>query len=239
MEAKRKELADRSAGGAFMTLKEGNTRVRHMPVLEEQDFCIEATYFYLGDKVKGVVSAKTIGKKCPIMKKFEELSASKDPADRELASKFKPSKKYFSPVLPCKTDKASEYDSARGVKLLMIASGLYGKILDIWLDEEKGDFTDPVNGFDLKYKRSGKGKQDTEYNVLDCKPTKVPKELRQKIDINEEIKKLILPYEEAKAKLDEFLGGAIDDDDDDDRPRKKKSSSKGKIVKKKKKSRDL
>jgi hypothetical protein len=231
LEKKKKELADRSAGGAFLTIKEGKTRVRHLPVGDEKEFVIEAVYFYLGEKIKGVVSPKTIGKKCAIMEAYNTLSASKKAEDRELAAKFKPQKKYFSPVVVYKDDKGGEtFDE---VKMLALTSGLYQDILELFLDEENGDFTDPQSGYDLKYTRQGKGKQDTKYGVMACKPTALPKKFRGKeYDPEELIKKIIPTYEETKSMIEDFLSLPPEEEDE---PKKKKE----KVIKKKKKTRDL
>ena len=239
--AKRKELSDRSAGGAFLTLKEGTTRVRHLPVGEEKEFVVEVVYFYLGDKIKGVISPKSIGKKCAIMQMYEKLSASKDPKDRELAAKFKPGRKFFSPVLKYKDEDGKEPDLQLGPKMLALTPGLYQDILDLYLDEkEAGDFTDPKTGYDLKYKREGKGKQDTQYNVIKCKETPLTKSLRGKeFDPEELVKSMIPSYEETKQKIEEFLSAPPEDDEDEKPRKKKKKVSKDAPIKKKKKSRDL
>jgi hypothetical protein len=233
--AKKKELSERSAGGAFLTIKEGTTRVRHLPVGDENEFVIEAVYFYLGDKVKGMVSPKTLGKKCAVMQAYEKLAASKDPADRELAAKFKPQRKYFSPVIVYKDTAGKEVDTNTGVKMIALSSGLYNSIIDLYLDPDNGDFTDPKTGYDLKYKREGKGKQDTKYNVIAGRPSKLdPKFAKNEYDPAELIKAMVPTYEETKAKIDEFLSTPVGDDEDE-RPLSKKK----KLLKKKKKSKDL
>lgn len=236
----RKALADRSAGGNFMTIKEGTTRIRHLPAPPEKEFVIEAVYFYLGDKIKGVVSPRTIGKKCAIMEAYELLSKSKKAEEREWATKFKPSKKFFSPAIKYKDEDGKEVDMETGVKMLQLTPGLYQDILDLYLDEkEAGDFTDPVNGYDIKYKRTGKGKQDTEYNIIKCKETKLDVKFTKqfKADPNAYdpevlIKGMIPTYEETKAKIEEFLS-LPPEEDVQDAPEKTVKK------KKKKKSTDL
>ena len=236
LEAKRKELADRSAGGQFLIIKEGVTRVRHLPVGDENEYVVEATTFYLGDKIKGVISPRTVNKKCAIMETYEKLSSSKKAEDRELAAKFKPQKKYFSPVIKYKDEKGKEIDTETGVKMLQMTNGLYQDTLDLFLDDEQGDFTDPKAGYDLKYKRTGKTKTDTEYNVTPCKPTPLSKKYAGKLYDPVELFKAMLPtYEETKQKIEEFLSGATIEEEEE-RPRKKKKVS---TLKKKKKSRDL
>ena len=89
--AKKREDLKRSGPGKFLTCKEGVTRFRILPVGEEKEFALEAVYFYLGLKDNmGVISPKTIDKKCALHIGYEEMATSKDPSDREFAKKLKP-----------------------------------------------------------------------------------------------------------------------------------------------------
>lgn len=227
---RRQDIADRSSGGPFLTFKaDAITRIRVLPVGSEVDWAIEIVYFYLGNKIKGYISPKTVGKKCPVMEAYNELSASKKSEDRELAAKFKPQKKYLVPVIKYKDEKGGEVADV-GAKLCLLPGGVYQTALDLYLDsEEAGDFTDPESGYDLKIKRTGKGKQDTEYSVIKCKESRLPKEFRiafkkdpSVFNPEEMVKKLIPKYDDAKAILEEFLSLGPDEDDDKPTPKKKK-----------------
>jgi hypothetical protein len=169
------------------------------------------------------------------MKAYETLSASKDPDDRALAAKFKPQKRFFVPCIKYKEPKGGEVDD-RGPKLFLLVPGLYGEILDLYLDEDDGgDFTNEIKGYDLKISRIGKGKMDTKYSVIKCDKSKLPQKFRGKVyDPKEMVTELVPSFKEAKQKIDEFLSLPPEDDDD---TRKKKTSKE--VVKKKKRSRDL
>jgi hypothetical protein len=234
--ADKRESMKKGAGGFnYLLIKEGQLRVRHLFVGQEKDWSIEATTFYLG-KAGTVISPATLGMKCAIMRAYEKFKDSKDPEEKVIAKRMKPGRKYLSPVIAYKDLKGEELDLETGPKLLMLAAGVASQAVDLFLDEdEAGDFTDPIKGYDLKYKRTGKGKNDTEYSVVACRPTKLKDQsLRKQVFDPEEMLKAILPtYEETKKKLDEFLN--LDpEEDDDDQPRKKSSDKK-----KKKKSKDL
>lgn len=234
--SKRKELASRSSGGNFFTLKEGTTRHRLLPVGDDQEFAFEAVFFYLGQEIKGVISPATFGKRCAIMEAYNELSSSKDPDDRELAKKFKPQKKFFAPSIRYKDEKGGEVDDT-GVKLLILTSGQYQELIDLYLDEaEAGDFTSADNGYDIKFGRIGKTKTDTEYTIRACKPTKGPKKYVKKSYNPEEMLKEIAPsYKETKELVERFLNVASTEDDEEDNKKSKKSKGN----KKKKKNKDL
>lgn len=231
---KKTELATKGGGGSFFTIKEGTSRLRLLPVGDEKEFAIEATYFYLEPDIKGVVSPATFGGKCAIMEAYNELSQSKDPDDRELAKKLKPQRKYFAPAVRFKDDKGKELDGD-GVKLVIMTSGQYQDLIDLFLDDdEAGDFTDPKNGYDIKFSRVGKTKMDTEYSIRPCKPTLLPKSISKDgpFDPEEMLKKIAPTYKETKAFVEQYLKIGADKDEDteeDDAPVKKKK----KLVKKK------
>lgn len=226
---KRANLGKNSGGYQYFAIKEGTTRMRHLPVGEEKEFAVEAVFFYLGiEGHMGVVSAATFGKKCAIMNAYNELSQSKDPKDRELAKKFKPQKKYFSPVIKYKDEKGKEIDEENGVKLLLLTPGMYQELIDLFLDEdEAGDFTDIKTGYDLKYKRTGKGKTDTEYSVFRCNSTPLAKKYAKDIyDPEAMLKDGIIPtFKESQEILDKYLNIASttkEDDEEEETPRPKK-----------------
>lgn len=232
LKAKKAELKSKSGGGFYFTIKEGTTRMRPLPVGEENDFAIEVVHFYLTKELGGgVISPATFGEKCPFMKKYNELSKSSSAEDREFAKRMKPNKKWMVPHIRYKDEKGREVDHEAGAKLAMLAGGQYQDLLDLWLDDEAGDFTHPTKGYDIKYVREGKGKMDTRYSMLRCNPTKLDaKYAKQVFNPEEMVRKLILPYAELKEKLASFLTSSPDEDNE---PAEKKSS---KLKKKKRKS---
>ena len=104
-------------------------------------------------------------------------------------------------------------------KFVLLAAGTYQDILEKYLDEDEwGDMTDPEDGYDIKIKRTGSGKTDTEYTVTPCKNTRAPKGFRKSYNLDEEVRKILPTYEQTKAFLDQFLGL----DPEDEEPKKKK-----------------
>ena len=229
---RRKKIKESQEGGKFFTIKEGTTRFRHLQLAEGEEPGLEVIYFYLGDEIKGYVSPATFGLPCAVHKKYLKMKDSKDADDRQFVKdSFRMSKKFFGFGVKFKDEDGNEVDGKP--KLLLLTPGLYDELLAYWLDEkEAGDFTDPINGYDVKYERTGTTKMNTEYHVRTCKPTKAPKAFRKEVYNLEEMVKAMLPtYEESKDIINRFL--AIDtskDDDEKGNDRKKK---------KKKKNRDL
>lgn len=221
LKKQREDMKSSREGGKVLYLKEGTTRVRILPI-DDEELGFEVAYFYLNEKLKGIYSASTFDEDCPALEAYQELKNSKDDDELELAKKLSPKKAYVIPVLVYADDKGKSIDPDKSGKLMKIPAGVYQSIIDLYLDEDEwGDMTDPKNGYDIKIIRTGKGKNDTEYSVVACKNTPLDKEYaKKKVDLSKMVRELIEPYDEVKAKIDQFLGN---DDDEDDKPKKKKS----------------
>lgn len=151
MLARKKDLEKRSGGGGIIYPKEGTTRVRIKSRGADEELGIEIIQFYLGPKEGGIISPATFDEPCPFMEKFQELKNSDDPDDKALASKLVPKRKYLIGVLGYKDTKGKEIDPDRVDKPMMVPRSVYQDIIDLYLDEEDwGDMTDPVEGYDIK-----------------------------------------------------------------------------------------
>jgi len=199
---------------------------------EEEEFIKEVTQFYLGSDIKGVVSPSTFNQPCAILESYDELSKSSDDDDKELAGKFAPRKKYLAYCVFYKDDRGKEVDENNSPKFLLITSGVYQDILELYLDDDEwGDMTDPVDGYDIKVTRAGSGKLDTVYSVKPCKPTPTPKEFKGTYDMEAVVGDIIPDYDTTKGYIEKFLG--IDPDDDDEPAPAKKRTGTKKVIKKK------
>ena len=230
LQKKREELKTRSQSGNIFFIKaDTTTRVRILPVGEDEEFVKEVTQFYLGSEIKGVISPTSLGEPCAIQEAYEELKSGDDD-DKGLAKKFAPKQRYLAFCLIYKDEKGKEVDE-NSPKFILLTAGLYQDILDLYLDEDEwGDMTDPDEGYDLKLSRSGSTKTDTEYSVIACKNTPLPKAYNKEYDLEEEIKKIIPTYEETQETIAKFLN--IEDDDEDEKPKKgSKKSPKKKLRK--------
>lgn len=219
---KRAEIEERGKGKGLLHFpKAGTTRIRILPVGEEKDFAMEVVQFYLGPEIKGVFSPSTFGDPCPIMELYEKLKKSKKTEDQNTAKRLVPKRKYLVPAVLYKDEAGKEIDTESGVKLVQITGGLYGEIIDYYLDTDGGDFTDPKDGYDLKIKRVGTGKMDTAYTVRTCKPSALPKEFAKEVDLEKLVRSTIPSYEELLEVLEKFNDSEPDEDEEDDEPKKK------------------
>lgn len=234
--AKRKELEERGKGkGNILYLKEGTVRIRILPVKAEEDWAIEATTFYLNQELKGVISPDTFGEPCPIKELYEELKASKKPKDKEAAKRFIPKKKYYVAAILFQDTKGKEVDTEKGIKLVQLTSGIYGEIIDHFLDPDWGDFTDPIEGYDFKLKRVGAGKMDTVYSCSPCPKTPLPKAYKKTVvDLEALLRESIDSYETILDKLTQFQGAPDEEDEDEDDEKAKRRAKRDKLKKRSK-----
>jgi hypothetical protein len=213
---KREEIKKRSSSGSagLIFIKEGTYRIRPLPVKEEEDWGWEITHFYLGPEIKGVISPASIGLPCPILEKHKALTESKNDADLELAKVLTPRKRYVVPVLLYKNEKGGEIDEENSGKLVLLTGKMYGQMIDFYLDSDLGDFCDPEEGYDLKIKRSGKSKTDTEYTVTAMRPSPIPSKWAKEVNLEEMVKAIIPSYDEAEEKLEQYLQGSTPDEEE-------------------------
>ena len=234
MLARKKKLEEKGSGNGLIFPKEGTLRMRIKSPGDDQELGMEVVQFYIPG-VGGVISPATFDEPCPFMEKYEELKQSKDEDDKELAKRLIPRRRYVIGGIIYKDDKGNGVDYEGQNRGVLIAGAVYQDIIDLYLDEdEAGDMTDPVTGYDIKITRSGSGKFDTTYSVRQCKPSKLDKKYRSDLDLEKIVRDQIKPYDELEEELNKFLNEAPDDEDDDATKKKKKSST-DKAKKKKKK----
>jgi hypothetical protein len=227
LQKKKTELSQKGGNSNFFFFKEGTVRMRLVPVGAEKEFAIEATYFYLGNDIKGVVSPVTFGEPCAIMEAYQRLKNSKDDDDREMAKKVAPKKRYFALHYKYTDEKGKQVDTEAGVRLAILTNQQYQDLIDLYLDEEAGDMTDPKNGYDIKYKRTGSGQFDTEYSILRCNPTPIAKEFKGKVyDPESALKKVTPTYEQTEEFVQRVLGVSTPAEKPIKKKKKKKKLSK-------------
>lgn len=235
MLARKKQLESKGSGGSgFVFPKEGTTRVRIKSQGDDKELGLEIVQFYLEGE-GGIISPATFDEPCPFMEKYNELRSSKDDDDKELAKHLVPRRRYVIGGIVFEDDKGSKVDYEGKDKGILIPRAVYQDIIDLYLDEdEAGDMTDPVSGYDIKIIRSGAGKFDTTYSARACKPTKLDKKYQGEVDLESIVRNQIKSYDELEEILNKFLKeDHSSDSDDEEKPKKK--PKKDRDVKKKKK----
>lgn len=232
---RKKKLQEKGSGNGFIFPKEGITRIRMKSPGDDQELGIEVIQFYPNPQIGGIISPATFEEPCPWMEKYQELKSSKDPEDKELAKKLIPRRKYVIGGIVYEDEKGTKVDYQGQDKGVLVASQVYQDIIDLYLDEDDyGDMTDPINGYDIKIQRSGTGKNDTQYSVRACKPSKLDPKYRGQIDLEGIVRSQIKSYDELEELLRKFLNEEPEDEDEEESERPKKSKKKVKKVSHKK-----
>lgn len=227
MLARKKQLESKGNGGGFIYPKEGTLRMRIKSPGDDQELGMELITFYLGGDMGSIISPATFDEPCPFMEKYKELKESSDDTDKELAKeKFIPRRKYVIGGVVYTDEKGNSLDYDGKDKAVQIPRSVYQDIIDLYLDEdEAGDMTDPINGYDIKIIRTGSGKMDTTYSARACKPTKLDPKYRGNINLEGMVRAQVKSYDELSDILAKYLNESTDDVDDEEeveKPKKKK-----------------
>jgi len=148
------------------------------------------------------------------------LNNSAKPTTKKTGSwlrKLDPKTRNFAPVVV-------RGQEDQGVKLWQFGKELYSSFLQMAMDEEVGDYTDIVNGRDIKLTTVGPESTGTPYNKTSIGPSMKTSALSD----NEETVKLLLEeqadpmkvfkalsYDEMKASLQEWLSPEDSEEEDD------------------------
>jgi len=152
----KKEKNKGGGSGLFHFLKSGMNRIRPVPVKAETDPIPEVITFYFGNDIGNIISPMTFGEPCPIMEKYEKLKKLNNEDDAETIKAIAPKKKYCTFALKYEDEKGKKLFDG-GPRLVLLPMGVGNQLIDFYTDEEEnyGDFTHPVTGYDLKIKKTG------------------------------------------------------------------------------------
>lgn len=241
---KRKKQLKSKKGYPYFTFPEGVHRMRPMPVKNDERLDAEVIMFYVDNKRH--ISPASFDEPCALYDKMKELESSQDESDKELLEKFSISRRFMVPHLKYLDEKGTKVDKENGVKLACLTGNQLNSLIDLFLDDEQGDFTDPEDGYDIKYERTGRGMVDTAYSLRPCRPSPIPEEYRGKeYDPVAMAKELAIDYETSEELLDSLLGDALDDESEEEETPKRrvkkrvKKSTSGKARKRRKSSNDM
>ena len=114
-----------------------------MPSNKNPDNPFQELYFYYNLGPKVMLSPISYGEKCPIVEFTKTLKKSQDPEDWKLAKKLTPKMRTFAPVIV-------RGEESKGVRYYEFGKQVYQELLALAADEEVGDFTDVLEGRDIK-----------------------------------------------------------------------------------------
>ena len=120
----------------------GKQTIRILPSYFTPEFPFKELKFHYGVGKYPMIALSNFGKQDPIEEFVKELKKTDDKDNWSLAGKLTPKSRIFAPVVV----RGKEEE---GVKLWGFGITIYKALLSLAEDEDVGDFTDPVTGFDM------------------------------------------------------------------------------------------
>lgn len=158
----RKELESK---GNFFKIQKPRTQLRFLPPRKGLSNPMVKTYQHFVDLVPNDKRTTVIfncprrmsgGKRaCPLCAQAERKKATGRQADKERAYELFPKLRVYSAII----DRA---DEDKGVQIYPFGKTIMDKLLNL---REDGDFTHPINGYDIQIIKKGSTKNDTEYDA--------------------------------------------------------------------------
>ena len=142
----------------------GKQVIRVVPSKFNKEFPFTEMKFYYGIGKKVMASPTNWGDKDPIVEYVKLLRDSSDRENWRLAKKLEAKTRTFAPVV-------IRGEEAEGVKLWQFGKEVYDAFLNMAYDEEIGDYTDIVNGRDIKLTTVGPESTGTPYNKTTIGPS--------------------------------------------------------------------
>lgn len=214
MKAKLDALNTKGGGNktSFWSPKEGNSyTVRIVPTSDGDPFKEFWFHYELGKQGGFLCPKKNHGDSCPACDFATKLYKEKNEESAKMAKKFLPRQRFFSPVVV-------RGEESEGVKVWGYGKNAYQDLINLVLNPDYGDITDPEEGRDLTLatsKNAGQSFPTTKITAR-VKTTKLcqgtAEECRNLLDSVPEFDKLHTrkTSEEVAAILDEYLSGESD-----------------------------
>ena len=120
----------------------GKQTVRILPSYYSPEFPFKELKFHYGVGKYPMIALSNFGKQDPVEEFIKELKKTDDKDNWSLAGKLTPKSRIFAPVIV----RGREDE---GVKLWGFGVTIYKALLSLAEDEDVGDFTDPVTGYDM------------------------------------------------------------------------------------------
>jgi hypothetical protein len=143
----------------------GKETVRVVPSKTNPSYPFTEMKFYYGiGDIKVMASPANWGDKCPIEEFVKQLRQTSDSENWRLAKKLDPKVRTFAPIIV-------RGQEDEGVKLWQFGSMVYQDFLNMADDGEVGDYTDIVEGRDIKLTTVGPEVTGTSYNKTTVAPS--------------------------------------------------------------------
>lgn len=126
----------------FWKPQDGEQTLRIAPDPDGDPFKEFWFHYGVADEPGFLCPKKNHGDDCPVCDFVSKLYATKDEEDRKMANQLRAKQRFFSPVVVRSEEK-------EGVRLWGYSKTVYENLLNLVLNPDYGDITDPENGTDL------------------------------------------------------------------------------------------
>jgi hypothetical protein len=168
LESLNRQSSGNSGGGEkkniFWKPTVGKQVVRVVPSKFNPSFPFTEMSFYYGIGSNTMASPANWGEKDPIKEFAKQLRQSSDKENWRLAKKLDAKVRIFIPVIV-------RGEESEGVKLWQFGKEVYQEFLNMGADEEIGDYTDIMEGRDIKLTTVGPDVTGTAYNKTSISPS--------------------------------------------------------------------
>ncbi len=181
----------------------GKQIVRVVPSKFNKAMPFSEIKFHYGIVKKVMVSPINFGEKDPLVEFAKKLRKSEEPENWKLAKKLEPKTRYFAPVIV-----RGEED--KGVRIWQFGKEIYETFLQLATDEEVGDYTDVMEGRDIKLTTVGPETTGTPYNRTTIAPSMKTSPLSEDADeievwLDNQVNPMELYYRFSYEEMKEFL----------------------------------
>lgn len=147
-DAIRRKVAELSGEGTrgtsnFWKPDVGVHTARLLPFKDNDGQPFKERYYHYGLGTRGFISLRYLGKQDPIQDLQGKLYDEGTPGARDMAKKLYPKMRGYCPVLV-------RDNEGVGVQMWAFSKMIYQQLLNIMLDPDYGDITDPLEGRDIK-----------------------------------------------------------------------------------------
>lgn len=143
----------------------GKHQVRIVPSAYNPEYPFSELRFHYGIGKFPMLSLSNFGKQDPVEDFVKELRKTSDKDNWSLSGKISPKTRIFVPVIV-------RGEEAKGVRLWGFGTTIYKALMSLAEDEDIGDYTDPMNGYDMIVEQTpGNPYPDTTVRI---KPKMVP-----------------------------------------------------------------
>jgi hypothetical protein len=208
------QLSGNNRGSSFWRPDEGEHTVRLVPYSDNDGQPFKERWFYynVGEN-RGILAPKQFGKPDPIQELINKLRDDGTTESMELCKRLYPKMRGYAPVVV-------RGEESKGVQLWSFGKMVYQDILNIMLDPDYGDITDPSEGRDIKVTLSKQpGQNWAKTTVMPRgKVTDLASDPKQIKTFLENIPNLdeiysLESYEEIEKKVNDWLNGSADSDE--------------------------